>query len=151
HGGSNNPIHPDFGQDNRSPGQVPLYGIPYNVVHGNSTPKVHVVIDAYPGESDIQDAPIVSGVVIEGDYQSGPNPTRISVDGSDSHLIVWDEDNNIAYEFGRATRPNEAPDSGGPIDGMWHAGSEIVWDMKTNTFRTLGFTSADAAGLPILP
>ena len=45
-------LHPDFGQDYRNSG--PLYGIPYNVVHGNSVAKVHVVIDAYPSESDIR-------------------------------------------------------------------------------------------------
>jgi hypothetical protein len=143
HKGSNNPIHPDFGQDSQSPGNTPLYGIPYNVVHGNSTPKVHVIIDNYPGESDLQDAPIVSGVVIEGDFQSGPNHNVAN--RGDSHLIVWDQDNNIDYEFGNASRPSEN------ADGMWHAGQETVWDMKVNTFRTLGFTSADAAGLAILP
>ena len=63
----------------------------------------------------------------------------------DSHLIVWDEDNNIAYEFYHASRPSEN------ADGQWHADQESVWDMKTNTFRTLGWTSADAAGLAILP
>ena len=63
----------------------------------------------------------------------------------DSHLIVYDEDNNIAYEFYRASRPSENS------DGHWHADQESVWDMKTNTFRTIGWTSADAAGLPIFP
>src|SRR5262249_26165306 len=58
---------------------------------------------------------------------------------------VWDEDNNIAYEFYRASRPSEN------TDGQWHADQETVWDMKANTFRTLGWTSADAAGLAILP
>src|SRR6516164_1129467 len=52
----NNRFHPDFGQDYRTGN--PLYGIPYNVVHGNSTPKVHVVIDAYADQSDIHDAPL---------------------------------------------------------------------------------------------
>ncbi len=134
-------LHPDFGQDSQSSND--LYGIPYNVVHGNSVSKVQVVIDAYPDESDIQAAPIVSGVVIEGDFQNGP---RVGVNNrGDSHLIVWDQDNNIDYEFYRASRPSEN------ADGRWHADQETVWDMKANTFRTLGFTSADAAGLAILP
>ena len=134
-------LHPDFGQDVRNSND--LYGIPYNVVHGNSVPLVQVVIDAYPDESDIQMAPIVSGVVLEGDFQNGP---RVGVDNrGDSHLIVWDQDNNIAYEFYRASRPSEN------ADGKWHADQETIWDMNTNTFRTLGFTSADAAGLAILP
>src|SRR5262245_47778477 len=49
-------LHPDFGQDTNTPD--PLYGIPYNVVHGNSTPKTNVVIDLYASESDIVPVPI---------------------------------------------------------------------------------------------
>jgi hypothetical protein len=133
-------LHPDFGQDYQD--NSDLYGIPYNVVHGNTTAKIHVVIDAYPGESDLQNAPVPSGAVIEGDYQNGP---KVGVDNrGDSHLIVYDVDNNVAYEFYRASRPSEN------TDGSWHADQETVWDMKTDTFRTLGWTSADAAGLSIL-
>jgi plastocyanin len=139
--GSDGRLHPDFGQDYNN--SSALYGIPYNVVHGNSTQKVHVVIDAYPGESDLQNAPIPANPVIEGDFQNGPN---VGVNNrGDSHLIVYDEDNNVAYEFYRASRPSENS------DGQWHADQESVWDMKTDTFRTLGYTSADAAGLAILP
>src|SRR5262249_30731108 len=83
------------------------------------------------------------GAVLEGDYQNGP---RVGVNArGDSHLIVYDVDNNLAYEFYRASRPSEN------ADGRWHADQETVWDMKTDQFRTLGWTSADAAGLPILP
>ena len=134
-------FHPDFGQDYRNGG--PLYGIPYNVVHGNSTPRVHVVIDAYANQSDIHDAPLPANPVIEGDMDNGPT-VGLDVRG-DSHMLIWDEDNNIAYEFYRASRPSEN------TDGQWHADSETIWDMKTNSFRTLGWTSGDAAGLPILP
>ena len=137
----NGRLHPDFGQDYQNNGD--LYGIPYNIVHGNTQPAVPVVIDAYPRESDIQPAPIAPDAVLEGDYQNGPNPSLNS--RGDSHLIVWDEDNNIAYEFFRASRPDEN------ADGQWHADQETVWDLNTDTFRTLGWTSADAAGLPILP
>jgi len=138
----NGRFHPDFGQDYRLASD-PLYGIPYNVVHGNSTAKIQVVIDAYPDESDLQNAPIPANAVIEGDTQNGPT---VGVDNrGDSHLLIWDEDNNVAYEFGRASRPSENS------DGKWHADQESVWDMKTNSFRPLGWTSADAAGLPILP
>jgi hypothetical protein len=81
--------------------------------------------------------------VLEGDYQNGP---KVGVDNrGDSHLVVYDVDNNVAYEFYRASRPSENS------DGHWHADQESVWDMKTNEFRTLGYTSADAAGLAILP
>ena len=138
----NGRFHPDFGQDYQLASN-PLYGIPYNVVHGNSTAKIQVVIDAYPDESDLQNAPIPANAVIEGDTQNGPT---VGVDNrGDSHLLVWDEDNNVAYEFYRASRPSEN------TDGKWHADQESVWDMKTNSFRPLGWTSADAAGLPILP
>src|SRR5262245_25424667 len=136
----NGQLHPDFSQDTKD--NNPLYGIPFNVVHGNSTPKVHVVIDAYGGESDVRDTPIPAGAVLEGDMRNGP---LVGVDArGDSHLLVWDEDNNVAYEFYRASRPSENS------DGLWHADQESVWDMKTNTFRTIGWTSADAAGLSIL-
>jgi hypothetical protein len=137
----NGRLHPDFGQDTQS--NNPLYGIPYNVVHGNTVPKVNVVIDAYPDESDVQAAPVPANAVIEGDMQNGPT---VGVDNrGDSHLLVYDEDSNVVYEFYRASRPSENS------DGQWHADQESVWNLNTNTFRTIGFTSADAAGLPILP
>lgn len=138
----NGRFHPDFGQDFQL-ATDPLYGIPYNVVHGNSTAKIQVVIDAYPDQSDVQNAPMPANPVIEGDTQNGPT---VGVNNrGDSHLLLWDEDNNVAYEFYRASRPSEN------TDGMWHADQESVWDMKTNSFRSLGWTSADAAGLAILP
>jgi hypothetical protein len=137
----NGRLHPDFGQDYHNAGD--LYGIPYNVVHGNTVAKTHVVIDAYPGESDLLDAPIPAEAVIEGDLQNGP--TVGLANRGDSHLIIWDEDNNIAYEFYHASRPSEN------ADGKWHADGEAVWNMNTDAFRTLGWTSADAAGLAILP
>ena len=148
-------IHPDWGTDSSTNGPSPLYGIPYNVVHGNSTAKINVVIDNYPDESDIVAMPIPANAVIEGDYQNGPNPNGAGYnDGQrgDSHLIVWDEDNNIGYELYGACRPadsltiNEDPHT----DGKWHAAQESVWNYNTNSFRVLGETSADAAGLSIL-
>src|SRR4051794_12799125 len=57
--GADGSVHPDFGQV--VGGSNPLYGIPYNVVHGATQPKVRVVIDAYPGESDIVDVPLPAG------------------------------------------------------------------------------------------
>lgn len=133
-------LHPDFGQDYNT--GADLYGIPYNVVHGNSAANVNVVIDGYPDESDLVPVPIPNNVVIEGDYQNAPRP---GVDNrGDSHLLIYDVDNNVAYEFYRASRPSEN------TDGKWHADQQSVWDMKTNSFRTIGWTSADAAGLSIL-
>ena len=137
----NGRFHPDFGQDYRNGG--PLYGIPFNVVHGNTTPKIQVVIDAYADQSDIANAPVPQNAVIEGDLDNAP--TVGLANRGDSHLLIWDEDINVLYEFYQASRPSENSDN------QWHADSETIWDMKTNAFRTLGWTSADAAGLPIMP
>ena len=63
----------------------------------------------------------------------------------DRHLIVYDQTNNIVYELFDAHRPSEEP------DGHWHADSEAVWNLNVDDFRTPGYTSADAGGLPILP
>jgi hypothetical protein len=119
HIGSSVTIHPDWGADSATNSPSPLYGIPYNVVHGNSTAKINATIDNYPGESDIVAVPIPSNAVIEGDYQSGPNPNGGGYNTGqrgDSHLIVWDEDNNIGYELYGTTRPADPtlfPDTNG--------------------------------------
>ncbi len=147
-------IHPDWGDDSPTNGTSALYGIPYNVVHGNTTAKINVVIDNYPDESDIVPVPIPTNAVIEGDYQGGPNPYGAGYGPNqrgDSHLIVWDEDNNIGYELYEAARPADTNTSNGtPTGGKWHAAQESVWNFNTNSFRPIGWTSADAAGLSIL-
>jgi hypothetical protein len=152
-------VHPDWGADSPTSGS-PLYGIPVNVVHGNSTAKVNVIIDNYPGESDVVPVPIPANAVIEGDFQNGPNTAGGGYNSGqrgDSHLIVWDEDNNVAYELYGVSRPNDPtlfPNTSGveltKTDTAWHAAQETVWNMNTDTFSTLGATSADAAGLSIL-
>lgn len=136
----NNRFHPDFGEV--TGGANDLYGIPFNVVHGNSTPKISVVLGIYASQSDPQPCPIPANAVLEGDYQNGPK-FGLSARG-DSHLLVWDIDTNILYEFFNASRPTENS------DGKWHAASQAVWDLNVNSFRPRGWTSADAAGLPIL-
>ncbi len=153
-------LHPDWGADSPANGDDPLYGIPVNIVHGNSTAKVNVIIDNYPGESDIAPVPIPANAVLEGDYQDGPNPAGggyLAGQRGDSHLIIWDEDSNTAYELYGVTRPGDAtlfPDTDSVelphTDDFWHAAQETVWNMNTDTFRSLGETSADAAGLSIL-
>jgi hypothetical protein len=132
-GGTSN-LHPDFGTIYEGA----YIGIPYVVVSGNQ-PKLNVIIDAYPDESDIVPVPIPPGAPLEGD----PLPSEQN-DG-DRHLLVYDRDNNIAYELYNVHRPDETG------DGQWHADSQAVWHMDQNWFRTPGDTSADAAGLPILP
>jgi hypothetical protein len=161
HIGASIHLHPDWGADDPANGPSPLYGIPFNVVPGNSTAKIKVTIDNYPGESDLVAVPIPANAVIEGDYQNGPNPNGGGYNSSqrgDSHLIVWDEDNNIGYELYGVTRPTDPTlfpnDSNGAelphTDGLWHAAQETVWNFNADSFRTLGATSADAAGLSIL-
>jgi hypothetical protein len=160
HIGTSIKIHPDWGDDSAANGNAALYGIPFMVVHGNSTTKVNVIIDNYPGESDVQGVPIPANAVIEGDFQNGPNNNGGGYNNGqrgDSHMLIWDEDNNIAYELYGVTRPADTtlfPDTNGVeqshTDGKWHAAQESVWDMKAETFRNLGDTSADAAGLSIL-
>lgn len=155
HIGNSIHIHPDWGADSPTNGTSPLYGIPYNVVHGNSTATINVIIDDYPSESDIVPMPIPTNAVIEGDYQNGPNtngPGYNTNQRGDSHLIVWDEDNNIGYELYGACRPSDTNtlDEVPHTDGKWHAAQESVWHFNTDNFRVLGDTSADAAGLSIL-
>ncbi len=132
--GATSPLHPDFG----TMYEGTYIGISYNIVSAGQQP-LDVVIDAYPDESDLIDVPIPAGAVIEGD------PLSSNDNDGDRHLIIYDEDSNVAYELFRAYRPSETG------DGKWHADSEAVWDMNQNSFRTPGDTSADAAGLPILP
>jgi hypothetical protein len=132
--GATSNLHPDFGTIYEGA----YIGIPYVVVSGTQ-PKVNVIIDAYPDESDIVPVPIPPGAPLEGD----PLPSEVN-DG-DRHLIIYDPDNNIAYELYNVHRPSETG------DGQWHADSQAVWHMDQNWFRTPGDTSADAAGLPILP
>jgi hypothetical protein len=167
-GGTSTRVTPDWGANpNNLYQQQKLYGIPVNIVHGNSVQvtQTNVIIDNYPGESDIVPVPIPNNYppVLEGDLPNGPNTNGpgygengTSNQRGDSHLIVWDEDNNIAYELFGASRPSDPNLFPNTNDvelsnpGGWHAAQETVFDMKTDTFRTIGATSADAAGLSIL-
>jgi hypothetical protein len=101
------------------------YGIPYNVV-GHLTPRYHVKF-RWPGESDAGPYPIPAHVKIEG--------------GSDRHILAVDRDNCKLYELFAAVKKSDG----------WHAGSGAIWDLSSNALRPKGWTSADAAGLPILP
>ena len=118
-------LHPDFGTVY---GGTPI-GIPYVVVPGDQ-PRVPVRFE-YAEESDPGPYPIPDDAPIEG----GP-------DGKgDRHVLVVDRDNWKLYELFDAHREARG----------WRAGSGAIFDLKTNTTRPAGWTSADAAGLPILP
>jgi hypothetical protein len=125
--GASGHIHPDFGSGTWNGGPI---GIPYASVRGSQA-KVPVTFD-YDDESDPGPYPIPPNAPIEG----GPDS-----DG-DRHVLVVDRDNCILYElFYAFPQP----------DGSWHAGSGAIFDLNSNALRPVGWTSADAAGLPILP
>ncbi len=119
-------LHPDFGGDLDGTGP---FGIPYTVTSG--TPRVPITF-GYAGESDPGPYPIPTAAPIEG----GPDS-----DG-DRHVLVVDRGNCVLYEMYYAW-----PHS----NGSWNAGSGAVYTLTSNALRPLGWTSADAAGLPILP
>ena len=151
HSGTAPGLHPDFGNP-VSDGA--LYGIPINIAD-STTPLASVLVPSfgYPTESDLVPVPIPANAVIEGDGPSGPsNPANPSARG-DSHLLVYDRSANVLYELGSTARPNETsyPYGGSKPLGQWGAWQISRWDLNSNSFRTLRKTSADAAGLPIMP
>jgi hypothetical protein len=101
------------------------YGIPYQVVTA-TTPRSTVVFD-YDDESDHIGYPIPASPKIEG--------------GSDRHILMVDRDACRLYELFAARKTSSG----------WRAGSGATWDLRSNALRPAGWTSADAAGLPILP
>jgi hypothetical protein len=121
-------LHPDFGTEyDGHP-----WGIQYVVVSGTQK-KVPVDFD-YRDESDPGPYPIPADAPVEGGSKA-PNDT-------DRHVLVLDRDNWKLYELWHAF----------PMDnGGWKAGSGAIFDLKSNKLRPAGWTSADAAGLPLLP
>ncbi len=101
------------------------YGIPINVV--GSAAKKYRFKFRWPGESDPGPYPLPKNPKIEG--------------GSDRHILVVRKDTCYLYELFAARKTSTG----------WTAGSGAIWNMKSNTLRPAGWTSADAAGLPILP
>lgn len=115
-------LHPDFGSGTWNGGPI---GIPYDVV-GKGQKKVRVSFD-YADESD------------RGPY---PIPPRVRIEyGSDHHALIVDRSSCRLYELYKLRRTAKG----------WHAGSGAIWSLRSNALRPAGWTSADAAGLPILP
>jgi hypothetical protein len=102
------------------------YGIPYNVVSGAKLHKVRVSF-GYADESDNVAYPIPAHPRQEG--------------GGDAHVLIVDKSACRLYELYAAHQSG----------GVWKAGSGAVWNLRSNHLRPDGWTSADAAGLPILP
>ena len=125
--GAGSPLHADFGSGTYNGGPI---GIPYVTVPGDQ-PRVAITFD-YANESDPGPYPIPPSAPIEGGRQST----------GDRHVLVVDRDRCRLWET-FATYPNG--------DGTWRAGSGATWDLGSNALRPAGWTSADAAGLPILP
>jgi len=123
--GASTHLHPDFGTVwNGAPN-----GIPYVVVSG-SQPKVPVNF-YYPDESDPGPCPIPADAPIEG----GPSGT------GDRHILILDPDHQLLYELYDAH----------PAGDHWEAGSGAIFNLTSNALRPDTWTSADAAGLPMLP
>ncbi|MBK5187350.1 MAG: hypothetical protein JJD97_03845 [Gemmatimonadaceae bacterium] len=125
--GPTNGLHPDFGTVYAGAPN----GIPYVVVHGTQ-PRVPVSF-YYGNESDPGPYPVPPYAPIEGG----------SASTGDRHVIVIDADNWKLYEMYDAH----------PVNGgaSWTGGSGAIFDMTTGTVRPAGWTSADAAGMPIFP
>ncbi len=122
--GRSSPLHPDFGTVwNGAPN-----GIPFVVVSG-SQPKIPIVFTAYGNESDPGPYPIPADAPIEGGHLSS----------GDRHVIVIDKDNRLLYELYSAY----------PKPDRWEAQSGAIFKLDSNQLRPGGWTSADAAGLPI--
>lgn len=124
-----NHLHPDF-----SSVAGGNYGIPYVVVDSSTQPLVPITVNAYAGESDVAYAPYPSTTPIEG------SPSDCTSNG-DQHAIVIDRNTCMMYETFNTARCN----------GTYSADSETIWDLKNYEQRPWGWTSADAAGLPIFP
>jgi hypothetical protein len=119
-------LHPDFGP---SFGDGPNYGIPVTVVgHRHQRVRVHF---QYADESDRVRYPLGHDTRIEGGRHSS----------GDRHAIVVDKGTCKLYETFDTRKRH----------GRWTAGSGAVWSLRSDRLRPDGWTSADAAGLPILP
>jgi hypothetical protein len=115
-------LHADFGSGLWEGSPI---GIPFDVV-SRSTPRARVTFE-YDDESDHVGYPIPRGVHVEG--------------GSDHHALLLDKSACRLYELAGLERRQ----------GGWHAWAGATWSLRSNRVRPAGWTSADAAGLPIFP
>jgi hypothetical protein len=120
--GASTGLHADFGSGLWEGSPI---GIPFDVVT-KKTPRSRIGFE-YSDESDHVGYPIPKRVHIEG--------------GSDHHALLLDRDACRLYELGGLERQN----------GRWHAWAGATWNLRSNKVRPAGWTSADAAGLPIFP
>ena len=116
-------LHPDFGSD-------PSYGIPWVAVNG-AQPLVPIDITGYASESDPGPMPIPPNAPVEGGGVG------------DAHVLVVDTSNHHLYELYQGVKDQN--------DNGWAAASAAVFGLDSNNYRPDGWTSCDAAGLPIFP
>ena len=129
--GASDTLHADFGAGVWPPGSNSPTGIPFvNVPAGQ--PSVKIIYTDYGNESDPGPFPIPDNAPIEG----GPDAS------GDRHVLVVDRESCVLYEL-----YNAHPHS----DGSWSASSGARYNLRSNALRPDGWTSADAAGLPIYP
>jgi len=121
--GPDEEFHMDFGSGEWDGGPI---GIPFNVI-SSATVNKYTFDFYYPDESDAGPYPIPDNPNIE--YSS------------DHHILTVDTDTCTLYEIYDASFDN----------GRWSGGSGAIWDLNSNALRPADWTSADAAGLPILP
>jgi len=114
-------LHPDFGS-----GRYGDYGIPFTIVPRDQ-PLAPIHFTAYRDESDPGPYPVPRDARVEG--------------GGDRHVLVVQRGTCKLYELFGAQRSSDG----------WNADSGAVFDLRSNRLRPAGWTSADAAGLPILP
>jgi hypothetical protein len=152
--GGNRRLHPDWGAsagDQDDPDLI--YGIPYVVVPG-SQPLVPVHWNQFGSQSDNgapgrpPGYPIPDALRTQQGWFEGGAPGNCTNDNLDScsgdrHILIVDRDNKILYELYAASYNN--------TENRWEAGSGAIWPMTTNHRRPDTWTSADAAGLAILP
>jgi hypothetical protein len=146
--GAGRTLHPDFGGE-ASPGSQEIYGFPYAVVDG--TTPLRTVQFQYAGESDgvnhstgqsVPFYPIPPEAISQAHWVEGGAPGNVDQRStSDRHLLIVDRDHRHLYELFNVF-----------YDGStWRAGSGAFFDLQSNARRPDGWTSADAAGLAILP
>ncbi len=122
-------VHADFGSGLYDGSRI---GIPFVVVHGRTTPKSHVSFE-YADESDQGPYPIPKNPPVEG----APGHAN----EGDRHVLILDRDACKLYELSGMQRTGSA----------WTGWSGAIWNLRSNAVRPATWTSADAAGLPILP
>ncbi|HKY08955.1 MAG TPA: hypothetical protein VJQ55_11965 [Candidatus Binatia bacterium] len=144
-------LHPDFG-GNAGTGNA-IYGMPYATVKNITSSDLKAVQFQYSDESDGVDHatdtsfpfyPIPPEAITQPSWIEGGDPGNIDLRSSqDRHLLIVDKDRNHLYELYNVFYNS--------TQGKWYAGSGAFFDMNTNSRRPDTWTSADAAGLAILP